>query len=177
MRSGRQLVRTAVAAVVTLGLAAALAASSGGAWRWYTADATELRLSWSMRPERIEQCRTLDAAELEKRPVHMRRAVECEGRAATYTLLVLAARDTLEEAVVTGGGLRQDRPIFLLRSYSLSPGARQIRVQFTRREPLDSASAGSPIPSPLVLDTTITFEPGAAVLVSYQDGAFVVRGP
>lgn len=164
-----------IASVVTAALAWALATSSGLSVPWHPADATALRLSWSARPERIERCRTLTEAELATRPLHMRQATECEGRAASYALLVVADGDTLEESVVRGGGLRSDRPIFLHRSYVVREGKHRVQVRFTRREAVDSAASPNAIAPVLMLDTLLAFRRGEVVLVTYDDGALQIR--
>lgn len=130
--------RIALGLPVTVGLAWLLAASSGVNAPWHPAGATELRLSWSARPERIETCRELSDAELAERPAHMQRRIECVGGLATYDLTVTVDDAVLDDEVIHGSGLRQDRPIFLLRRYPLVEGEHRVRVTFTRREGRDS---------------------------------------
>lgn len=130
--------RIALGLPVTVGLAWLLAASSGVNAPWHPAGATELRLSWSARPERIETCRELSDAELAERPAHMQRRIECVGGSATYDLTVTVDDAVLDDEVIHGSGLRQDRPIFLLRRYPLVEGEHRVRVTFTRREGRDS---------------------------------------
>lgn len=160
--------------------------------------ASRLRLSWSARPERIEVCRTLSAAELEQREEHMRQRVECDGRFATYTLRVDADDRIVHESVVRGAGLRHDRPLYLLREIDLAPGSHRVRITFTRREKTDNDAAAfaqstsvdadtglfagraqreaveharrarAAIPPNLVLDTTLTFAPDRALVVSFD---------
>jgi hypothetical protein len=130
--------RIAFGLPVTVGLAWLLAASSGVNVRWNPAGATELRLSWSARPERIETCRELSDAELAERPAHMQRRIECVGGSATYALAVTVDDSVLDDEVIHGSGLRQDRPIFLFRRYALVEGEHRVRVTFTRRERRDS---------------------------------------
>jgi len=72
------------------------------------ASMSRLRMSWTARPERIEQCRTLAAEELGGRGEHMRQQVECEGRFATYALTVEVDSSAVHEQV-RGAGLRHDR--------------------------------------------------------------------
>lgn len=155
-------------------------------------EAAKLRLSWSARPERIERCRELTSEELAARGEHMRQRLECEGRFATYELGVMVDGHSVHESVVRGGGIRSDRPIFLLREIDVSPGEHQVRVTFNRREPgtdddeshearadtgLSTARdererverarrVGAAIPRRLELDTTIDFETGHAVVVT-----------
>ena len=155
-----------------------------------------LRLSWSARPQRIEVCRTLSPDELARRAEHMRQRVHCEGRFASYLLRVEVDDRVLDTAVVRGAGLRNDRPIYLLRDFPLTPGERRVRIRFARREGVDTGSApavstanadtGSgtfvgraqrevaehdrraraAIPPLLVLDTIVTVTPGRTWLVT-----------
>jgi hypothetical protein len=64
----------------------------------------------------------------------MRQRIECEGRFASYSLRVSVDGRLLHEAVVTGAGLRNDRPIYLLEDLDVEPGIRRVRVTFDRRE-------------------------------------------
>ena len=112
-----------------------------------------LRLSWSARPERIEVCRTLSAAELAQREQHMRQRVECDGRFATYALRVEADGRVMHESVARGAGLRHDRPLYLLRELDLAPGTHQLRVTFTRREKTDNDAAAFARVAQSALDT------------------------
>lgn len=91
-----------------------------------------LRLSWSARPERIEQCRRLSDAELAERPQHMRLRWECEGRFARYLLSVAVDGRVLATDTVRGGGLRNDRPMHLFREYAVVPGDRHVTVSLRR---------------------------------------------
>ena len=99
-------------------------------------------MSWTARPERIETCRRLSQEELEKREVHMRMRVECEGRFATYDLRVFIGDKQLHRSVVHGAGLRNDRPIYLLREIDVPSGTQRVRVSFTRIEKTGKDSAG-----------------------------------
>lgn len=175
MSALRSAIAVTIAVAATGALAWGLAASSGVAVPWHDGGASELRLSWSARPERIETCRTLSAEERATRPPHMRRSVECEGSAATYALLVIVDGDTLERSVVRGGGLRNDRSIFLLRSFPMPPGERRVVVQFTRRERVEPDTARYAIAPALRLDTLVHFRRGAVALVTYASGAIQVR--
>lgn len=94
--------------------------------------AAMLRLSWSARPERIEQCRRLSDAELAALPQHMRLRWECEGRFARYLLSVSVDGRVLAADTVRGSGLRNDRPIHLFREYAVAPGERHMTVSLRR---------------------------------------------
>jgi len=99
-----------------------------------------VRLAWSVRPERIESCRTLTDAELANVPAHMRQRVQCEGRSANYHLLVTVDGGTLLDTTVTGGGARSDRPVYVLRDVPVPSGGHALAVTF-EREPLPADSA------------------------------------
>lgn len=189
-----RLVVAGVATALVLGLivrasAAPLSLRDGATAR--------VRLSWSARPERIEVCRRLSAAELAQVAEHMRQRVECEGRFATYALRVESDGRVLGETTVHGAGLRHDRPLYLLREYDVAPGRHHVRVSFTRREKPNAATdtfanttpievdddifAGraqreaveharlvrAAIPAHLELDTTIVFAPRQVVIVTF----------
>ena len=124
-------VAAGVATVLVLGL---LARASAVPVSYHTGGAARLRLSWSARPERIEVCRTLSAEELAQLAEHMRQRVECTGRFATYALRVESDGQVIGETVVTGAGLRNDRPLYVLREYDVAAGVHRVRVVFTRRE-------------------------------------------
>lgn len=183
-------------------LAWALAASSGAAVPWYGAGASELRLSWSARAERIESCRRLSDDELAARPAHMQQRVECEGRSATYVLHVTVDGHVLDSAVITGGGLRQDRPIILLRDYPVAPGERDVRIVFARREAGDVRDSSevdddaparddrearealqrrgrrfAALPPRLEFIRRVQFRAGEAVMLTVEQGTLAMRIP
>lgn len=176
------MMRRALGTIVLLALAWLLAASSGVGVTWYGEESGRLRLSWVARPERIEECRDLSEVELARRPVHMRQARECRGGSATYRLTVRIDGRSVAQDVVTGGGLRSDRAIFVLREYRLPPGARRIQLQFARVEasdaPMDSANVRrGAVPRALTLDTTVQVPRAGVALVSLSDGALTLTLP
>ena len=126
------------ATLVSLAVTAAIVALSLAPYRTGTGDTALLRLSWSGRPERIERCRELSEAELAKRAAHMRQRFECEGHAARYTVQVRSDGAMLSLDTVTGGGLRGDRAIHMLRDYRLRGGKHAISVEIAR---IDSVAA------------------------------------
>lgn len=133
--------RRLVSGIATAAAVFVMARSSAAPLPYHVADSARLRLSLSARPERIEVCRTLSAAELAERAEHMRQRVECDGRFATYSLGIEADGRRIEETVVRGAGLRNDRPMYVLRDFALSPGTHRIRVTLTRRERTDDDAA------------------------------------
>jgi hypothetical protein len=178
---------------LALALTVALAALSRGGWLATPSGDGALRLTLSARPERIETCRRLSQAELEERPVHMRQAMECEGSFATYRLRVWRSGDLLDERVLHGSGLRNDRPLYLLRQYRLPPGEHVLRVELRRVESVavpDSTEAGTvtglsldrntreaeerqrrrleAIPADLALEERVTVAPRQVVLLTWD---------
>lgn len=178
------LARRVLGSALAMGATALLAALSRAPQRTGDGNAALLRLSWSGQPERIEVCRTLGDEELRTLPRHMRQPVICEGRAAAYRLRVTADGTTLADDLVTGGGLRRDRPLYLYREFALAPGARALAVRF---DVSDGAAAtgghrSSPprldaLPRALALDTTVVLPERAVALVTYdpERGALVIR--
>ena len=175
-----------------------MARASAAPLPYQPARVARLRLSWNARPERIEACRSASDEELEREEEHMRQRVVCDGRFASYVLRVEADGRLLGQSVVRGAGLRNDRPVYLLRDFDLSSGEHRVRVSFTRRERTDtiattaapSARAGADtgifagraeregderrrrsraaIPARLVFDTTLVFAPGQVVVVTFD---------
>lgn len=196
--SARFVARIATAVVATSATLALLAWGSAAPVARHSAGDAQLRLSWSVRPERIEVCRSRSADEIARMPEHMRQRTECEGRSASYALRVVVDERVAGESDERGAGLRHDRPIFLLREYSVPAGTHRVRVTFARREKTDDdAAAFAPatshdadtglyagraereaaeharrasaaVPALLALDTTLTFEGRGVVLVTFD---------
>lgn len=172
-----------VALVLLVGAAGwGLAASSALSVPWYGAELAMLRLSWVARPERIEECREVTEAELAARPAHMRQARECRGTAATYRMRLSVDGEFAAEEVLEGGGLRNDRAIFVLDEFALQPVRRHLVVQFSRVEPTDAPMDSTSlrrgaVPRELLLDTTVTIPEAAVALVSLVDGRLQLRLP
>jgi hypothetical protein len=133
-----------------MGIAAALLVTIGITWasavRMPSSPAVAvLRLAWTARPERIEDCRPQSEEELAKLPAHMRQAVVCEGTTAAYRLEVRRDGALIAHQIVRGGGLRHDRPLYVFRDISLPPGDAAISVRFVRVDSAaDGASSGTP---------------------------------
>ena len=133
--------RWLLAAVVTAIALAVMVFLSAAPVRSENSESARLRLSWSARPERIETCRVLSKKELEETEEHMRQRVECEGKFASYALNVFDDERLVDQSVVRGAGFRNDRPIYLLREISVTPGSHRIRISFNRREKTDNDAA------------------------------------
>jgi hypothetical protein len=148
MSRGRLVSAWGVALLATLGLAALSRAS----WRAHPEPNGAIRLTWSARPEQIETCRRLSEAELAERPVHMRQEVMCEGAAATYRLQVWLDERQVDDEVLQGGGMRNDRPIYVLRDYPAPPGRYRLRVAMRRVESVAGDTTGAAADTGMSLD-------------------------
>lgn len=192
---------------VAAAIGGALALREGSVHPWAiprkSGDA-QVRLSWSARPERVEQCRRLSDAELAELPPHMRLRLQCEGVFARYLLTVRVDSSGIASDTIRGGGLRHDRPIRLFREIGVPSGQRRVKVEVAR---LDSTSAAGDttedhdtpgdtllgfragreaderqrrareaMPARLVLDTLISLAPGHVLLVAYDETARRLTG-
>lgn len=190
--------RIGVALIASVAGLAALAYASAVPLAYHPEESALLRLSWSARPERIEVCRTLSEEELAKIAEHMRQRVSCEGVFATYALRTEVDGQLIGEAIVRGAGLRNDRPLYLLRDYPVPPGRHRFLVSLTRREKTDDDAAAltnalvpevdtglfagrsqredsererrarAAIPASLVLDTVFVLAPNHVALVTFN---------
>ncbi|MBL0173174.1 MAG: hypothetical protein IPP90_21320 [Gemmatimonadaceae bacterium] len=190
-----RLLTSGVAAVVGTALLAYLSAAPVP---YHAPESARLRLSWSARPERIEVCHTLSDEELARLAEHMRQRVSCEGVFATYTLRIGVDGRVIGESVVRGAGMRNDRPLYLLRDYTVPPGTHRFQVSLTRREKTDddaaafakavvpevdtglyagraqreatehSRRARAAIPASLTLDTVFSLTPQHVALVTFN---------
>lgn len=123
------------------------------------AEAALLRFSWRMSIVAREHCRPRTPAELEALPVHMRTPEICTPDRATYALITavgLAAPDTLP---LLRGGVKGDRPLFVLRERRFEPGRHRVRVELVRT----SQDAAERLAA---LDTTLTLRAGTVELVT-----------
>ena len=126
--------RRGAAGLFAIALTAAIVALSRAPFAAARDDQALLRVSWSGRPERIERCRELGDEELEQLPAHMRQRIECEGRSARYAVRVLNDGGVLSTDTVSGGGLRGDRSIHMLREYPVAPGLHGFTVEVARTD-------------------------------------------
>ena len=140
----------------------------------HEADDAVLRLAWSARPERLEDCRPRSAEELAALPRHMRQSMVCEGVAAQYRLTVRREGALIADEVVRGGGLRHDRLLYVFHEIALPTGDIAIEVRFDR---IDSAKPGpsaapapitSAVPPRLAFEQRLRLRPREVVLVTYD---------
>ena len=127
-----------------------------------------LRLSWRVRPERIESCRDRTQAELDALPVHMRTPRICEARSTPYRLIVEIDDGRPDTTIMVGGGARQDRPIYVLRDTLLATGEHEVEVVFEREDSLRTTA--------LRFEEEVRFSAGQIVLITLsEDGKSLVN--
>ena len=137
-------------------------------------DRALLRLSWRFRPEPSETCRPRTQAELDQLPVHMRTPEICTPQPVVYRVIRSIDDSRPDTIPVLRGGLKHDRPVYVLLDTALVPATYRIRVSLTRER--DGA------PPELVLqplDTVLEMKAGEVRLVTLNGGGrvFVVREP
>jgi len=128
---------------------AALALGATAALGWLSQvpyDATSeadglVRLAWRTRGTRVEECRRLTAAELERLPVHMRQVELCEGRILPHRLVVVLDGRTVVDEAVYPSGARADRPLYVYHEFPVKPGWHELDIAFTR-DPVPADTAG-----------------------------------
>ena len=127
-----------------------------------------LRLSWRVRPERIETCRDRTQAELDALPAHMRTPRICEARSTPYRLIVEIDDGRPDTTIMFGAGARHDRPIYVLRDSLLAPGEHEVEVSFEREDSLRTTA--------LRFDEDVRFSAGQIVLITLsEDGKSLVN--
>lgn len=146
-------------------------------------DRASVRLAWSVRPERIEECRARTAEELARLPAHMRQPMECIGAAAEYGLTVLKDGIRVIDDRVHGAGLRRDRRLFVLRQIDVVPGRVSLDVRFDRIGETTAIGAAAArrardvAPPHLTFIEQLDIAAGEVVLITYDPdrGALVAR--
>ena len=145
-----------------------------------------LRLAWSARPERLEECHQQSDEELARLPQHMRQPVACEGTTAQYRLQVRIDGEIRTDRIVRGGGLRHDRRLYVFEEVPLPSGEAAVDVRFDRvgsgqvgnvsKQNGEMASTASPgpaqrvesVPPHLAFTERLVFAPRAVILVTYS---------
>jgi hypothetical protein len=155
-----------------LGVAAAVAATAAGValsnvgMRVAPQDESLLRLSWRAQAERVERCRVPSAEDLAGLPQHMRPAEICEGRLASFRLVVELDGATVIDRELRPAGAREDRPTYVLEVMPIAPGPHRLVVGF-------SAIGEFAVP-PLRVESTIEPGPRDVVLVTREPGGELV---
>ena len=198
MKAQNQVLRRTIAVAVALATLATIVAGSHWRLSGFADTGAIVRVAWSARPERVELCRRLSDAEMEKLPVHMRQRLECEGTTARYRLEVTRDGAVVDTGTIRGGGLRHDREVYVSREIIVAPGSARLTVHFVRLDSstgpaaaADTAKAtdtnrpvladrsvredeerrrrrAEAIPPVLSLDTVVTLASRSVILVTYD---------
>jgi hypothetical protein len=175
--------RRIAAVAATLLLMAALVWASAAPLTVQPPARSLLRLAWSARPERIEDCRQRTEAELAQLPQHMRQPMVCEGRTAEYDLTVRRNGQLVLQRRLHGAGLRRDRRLYVLEEIGVDPGVSNVEVAFDRVGGPGSAAAAAAsrgsdnAPPHLAFTERFEVSAGEVVLITYstEQGALVAR--
>jgi hypothetical protein len=183
------VIERAIGLVLAVASAAAIVWASSAPLTVNRSENAVLRLAWGARPERIETCRELGPEELANVPQHMRQERICEGVTAEYRLLVTDEAGAVKvDRVIRGGGLRQDRRLYVFEETPIPPGPAAFDVRFERvtqaaepqpqshEEREDGTGDGrqgdgerrGTVPPSLSLALRVTVEPRQVVLVTYD---------
>jgi hypothetical protein len=127
-------------------------------------DMASLRFSWRMNVAGGETCRPRTQAELDELPVHMRSPEVCTREVARYTLITTIGDAAPDTTHLVRGGVRGDRPLFVLDERTLSPGAYRVRAELVR-----ATSSSTRLTA--VLDTTLALRAGRVQLITLDPGA------
>jgi hypothetical protein len=132
-----------------------------------------LRLAWSARPERVEECHQRSEEELARLPQHMRQRLVCEGVSAQYRLTVWHDGAVVSEQRLHGGGWRQDRRLYVFDEVRLRAGDTTIEVRFDRvggDAPQSGAreNRGETVPAHLSLEERFHLRAREVLLVTYS---------
>ncbi|HSJ10414.1 MAG TPA: hypothetical protein VK928_10885, partial [Longimicrobiales bacterium] len=136
-----------------------VAALSRAPWTPPGADTATLRFSWRMSVKAQENCRARTQEELDALPVHMRTPEVCTRDDAAYVLVTRIDDTTPDTVHLLRGGVKGDRPLFVLEERVLPPGVHRVGVELQRitTEGAESMAA---------LDTELELRPGGIALVT-----------
>ena len=139
-------------------------------------DQALLRLSWRLRGQRVETCRTRTPEELAALPVHMRTPEVCTGYGVGYRLVLRIDEQPPDTLRFLPAGAKGDRPVFVLHDRALEPGPHRVRMEFTATDPLAAGADGQR--SGVTHDSLLHMRPGRVLLVGLEAGGdrFVFTG-
>lgn len=153
-----------------------LAALTRAPYRVASEDEARVRLSWRIRSEQVGACVPPSEEELEQLPSHMRNPEACVGDVPPFRLRVRVDGRTAVDQEVRAGGVRGDRPVYVLREVPVEPGAHSLRVSFEQQDPADGPT-GSGDALRLELEARIQLDARDVVLVTLdpQSRSLVLR--
>jgi hypothetical protein len=157
-------VRALAVVLMTALIAAGIGALTRAPYTPAGADAAVLRFSWRITIDARERCRVRTPQELESLPVHMRTPEVCEADEASYALVTRIDDARADTLVLLRGGVKGDRPLFVLEDRPLPQGRHRVRAELLRMN-----GATEPIVRPL--DAELDFRAGAVRLVTLDPEA------
>ena len=131
---------------------------------WIPAGASDavLRFSWRMSVTGERSCRARTQQELDELPVHMRTPEICTVAAATYLLITRVGDAAADTTPLLRGGVKGDRPLFVLQERAVQPGQQRVSVQLVRVTRGSSAILAS-------LDTVLAMQRWRVQLVTLNE--------
>lgn len=159
--------RLLASGLATAALAALLAALSGIPYGSDAEASAALRLSWRTRAAAVRECRDPTADELARLPAHMRRERVCDWRVPPHRLRVVVDGEPREDGRIEAAGARRDRPLYVHREFSLSPGPHRLEVEFFPERESDVGQSGVR----LELRADLDLDVGDVALVTYDPDA------
>ena len=121
-----------------------------------------LRFSWRMSVSGEKSCRPRTQQELDQLPVHMRTPEICSVADASYLLVTRVGEAQTDTTPLLRGGVKGDRPLFVLEDRVLAAGEQRLHVQLIRVTNGRSSALAS-------LDTVIAMRPGRVQLVTLDE--------
>jgi hypothetical protein len=96
-----------------------------------------LRVALRLPPQYTEECRELSKAEIEKRPLHMRKNTECIKAPISYKLSLWIDEKEVWQTDVKSRGLSSDKPYIVDRDMDITSAMHSVKIT------LDSGSTAT----------------------------------
>jgi hypothetical protein len=149
--------------LATAALTLPFAALTRAPWTPPGADDAVLRLSWRMSITARGNCRQRTQTELDALPAHMRAPEVCAADTSTY-VVITRLNDTRPDTLqLLRGGVKGDRPLFVLEDRRLPPGRHAVGIRLLRL-----GDDGAEVLTSL--DTTLSLVSGSIALVTLDAG-------
>jgi hypothetical protein len=118
--------------LATAALTVPFAALTRAPWTPSGAGDAVLRLSWRMSISARGECRPRTQAELDALPVHMRTPEVCAADTSTYVVITRLDDNAPDTLQLLRGGVKGDRPLFVLEDRRLPPGRYTFGIRLLR---------------------------------------------
>jgi hypothetical protein len=149
--------------LATAALTLPFAALTRAPWTPPGAGDAVLRLSWRMSISARGECRPRTPAELDALPVHMRTPEVCAADTSTYVVITRLDDGPPDTLQLLRGGVKGDRPLFVLEDRRLPPGHYTLGIRLLRLDD-DGAEVLTS------LDTTLALVSGRIALFTLDAG-------